>query len=260
MLSNSLSTSAKIADLYRVSPKIAEFCRCLFCLLVAHADDHGRLAGDEQTVKLKVDPITPRKIADFVAALHVMHEVGLITWYQVDDRKVIEITKFSEHQDLKGHEKRPWKLPPCPGPSAFIGLKQRNEPHWGILGKSGDTTKENLNEVKGSEGNLTQVGGDGDDRFDLFWSAYPKKAGKDAARKAFERRAVGDDLLARMLGAIDRQKVSRDWTKDGGQYIPHPATWLNAARWEDEPVVVGPEMSKATASVVEALKRDVTYD
>jgi hypothetical protein len=29
--------------------------------------------------------------------------------------------------------------------------------------------------------------------------------------------------------------VSADWTKNNGQYIPLPATYLNGRRWEDEP-------------------------
>jgi hypothetical protein len=29
-------------------------------------------------------------------------------------------------------------------------------------------------------------------------------------------------------------KNSQQWTKDGGQFIPMPATWLNGRRWEDE--------------------------
>jgi hypothetical protein len=127
MLSKSLSTSAKVARLYVVCPKLADWVRVLFPLMVAHADDHGRLQGDEQTVKLQVDPISPRRLSDFVAALHLMHEVGLITWYVVGDRKVIEIVKFFDHQDLKGHENRPWKLPPCPGPEALIGRNRRDE-------------------------------------------------------------------------------------------------------------------------------------
>src|SRR5687767_10304446 len=127
MLSKSLSTSAKIATLYKLCPKLADWCRALFPLLIAHADEHGRLQGDEQTVKLQVDPISPRKLPDFVAALHLLHEAGLITWYQVGDRKVIEIVKFGEHQDLKGHDKRPPKLPGCPGPDALIGRCRRDE-------------------------------------------------------------------------------------------------------------------------------------
>jgi hypothetical protein len=29
-------------------------------------------------------------------------------------------------------------------------------------------------------------------------------------------------------------KSSHDWSKDGGKYIPNPATWLNQGRWDDE--------------------------
>jgi hypothetical protein len=37
-----------------------------------------------------------------------------------------------------------------------------------------------------------------------------------------------------MLSAVEAQKQTDQWTKDGGQYIPHPSTWLNQGRWEDE--------------------------
>lgn len=72
-------------------------------------------------------------------------------------------------------------------------------------------------------------------RFDVFWSAYPKKSGKDAARRAFAKRKANDALLAEMLAAIAEQAKSPQWVKDGGQYIPNPATWLNEGRWQDEP-------------------------
>lgn len=72
-----------------------------------------------------------------------------------------------------------------------------------------------------------------DARFDEFWSAYPKKTGKDAAKKAFMARKPSPQLLADMLAAVAVQRQSRDWTKDGGQYIPNPATWLNQGRWMD---------------------------
>lgn len=69
--------------------------------------------------------------------------------------------------------------------------------------------------------------------FDQFWSAYPKKMAKDAAYRAFAKRKPSEALLATMLAAIERQKHSRQWLEDHGRYIPHPATWLNQARWED---------------------------
>jgi hypothetical protein len=70
--------------------------------------------------------------------------------------------------------------------------------------------------------------------FDAFWKAYPKKVGKDAASKAFAKRKPDDKLLKEILQAVELQKVSDQWTKDGGQYIPNPATWLNQGRWMDE--------------------------
>lgn len=67
--------------------------------------------------------------------------------------------------------------------------------------------------------------------FDAFWLAYPKKVGKDAARKAFEKVKAP---LETLLSAIEQQKCSRQWQEDGGQYIPNPSTWLNQGRWQDE--------------------------
>jgi len=37
------------------------------------------------------------------------------------------------------------------------------------------------------------------------------------------------------MAGLERSKVSEQWQRDGGQFIPHPATWLNGRRWEDQP-------------------------
>ena len=67
--------------------------------------------------------------------------------------------------------------------------------------------------------------------FDMFWIAYPKKVGKEAARKAW---AKANPELALVLNALEWQKVSPQWFKNNGQYIPNPSTWINQHRWEDE--------------------------
>jgi hypothetical protein len=73
--------------------------------------------------------------------------------------------------------------------------------------------------------------------FEEFWKAYPKKKAKDDALKAFTKRKPTRVLLDAMLRAIQEQSRSADWLKDRGQFIPYPATWLNAARWQDSDVV-----------------------
>lgn len=37
------------------------------------------------------------------------------------------------------------------------------------------------------------------------------------------------------MQSLEVQVNSKQWTKDNGQFIPHPSTWLNQSRWEDEP-------------------------
>ncbi|MUU13084.1 MAG: hypothetical protein EP146_18340 [Oscillibacter sp.] len=44
-----------------------------------------------------------------------------------------------------------------------------------------------------------------------------------------------------ILAALERQKCSDRWQRDGGQYIPDPTTWLNGRRWEDELFPAEPE-------------------
>lgn len=70
--------------------------------------------------------------------------------------------------------------------------------------------------------------------FDRFWAAYPKKKNKASARRAWRRLAPSLDLCRTMADALEKDKQSRAWQKNGGEYIPYPASWLNGRRWEDE--------------------------
>lgn len=72
-----------------------------------------------------------------------------------------------------------------------------------------------------------------DKLFSQFWEAYPKKKGKEAARKAWRKLSPDRELCRTMAKALKWQKQSPEWLKDNGQYIPYPATWLNGHRWED---------------------------
>lgn len=80
----------------------------------------------------------------------------------------------------------------------------------------------------------TRVRARGGALFDRFWAAYPRKASKGRAEKAFAKINPDEQLVGRMLAAIERAKTSEQWRKDGGQFIPHPATWLNDRGWEND--------------------------
>ena len=85
-------------------------------------------------------------------------------------------------------------------------------------------------------------------QFADFWEAYPKKVGKQEAEKAFRKAFPAGDEHNVTIPAIERHKRSAQWTKDGGQFIPNPATWLNQKRWEDEltPATAAPSPANST--------------
>lgn len=72
------------------------------------------------------------------------------------------------------------------------------------------------------------------DSFEKFWEAYPKKVGKQAAEKAFSKVKRPAETLVLILKALAWQCGSEQWQRDGGQYIPNPATYINQGRWDDE--------------------------
>ena len=70
--------------------------------------------------------------------------------------------------------------------------------------------------------------------FARFWESYPRKEAKQTAKKAFEKLNPDETLLQTMLEAIERSKGTAQWREENGRFIPHPATWINQRRWEDE--------------------------
>lgn len=113
----------------------------------------------------------------------------------------------------------------------------RNRKMQGTESSEGGTKSENANKVEeeSKEDRPPVVPRGTDMLFDRFWKAYPKKKGKESARRAWKKLAPDMALCRVMAEALDRQKRSVDWRRDGGQFIPYPATWLNGRRWEDDP-------------------------
>ena len=82
------------------------------------------------------------------------------------------------------------------------------------------------------------------DGFALFWQEYPRKAAEAAALKAWQKLSPSPELVERILAHVRDHKRSQDWIKNGGQFVPHPAKFLNEQRWEDDiPPDTGPGMA-----------------
>lgn len=68
--------------------------------------------------------------------------------------------------------------------------------------------------------------------FTMFYKDYPRKTGRAKALKAWLALNPSPELCEKIASALHAQKPQ--WSDP--KYIPHPATWLNGRRWEDEPL------------------------
>ena len=77
--------------------------------------------------------------------------------------------------------------------------------------------------------------------FDAWWAAYPRRRrnGKAQCRKKWAALKL-DAQAEQVMVALEAWKRSKDWTKDGGEFICGPHKWLNEQRYDDPPQAAAP--------------------
>lgn len=73
-------------------------------------------------------------------------------------------------------------------------------------------------------------------RFDDFWEVYPRKVNKKKAQQKWEKLEKNDELVDKIISDVRKRLEFKEWKKEEISYIPHPTTYLNGERWEDEVV------------------------
>lgn len=120
------------------------------------------------------------------------------------------------------------------------GSRNKQKPKKTQVVNSGNPNKTLTNNHKPLTNNHSN---NGQTEFDHFWNAYPRKTKKQDAARAFKKLKPDHALLTRILTHIaDRQRLG-DWEQK--EYIPHPTTFLNGKRWEDEIIPRGAAAPKA---------------
>ena|ERR1051326_1716361 len=92
-----------------------------------------------------------------------------------------------------------------------------------------------------------------DQAFNEFWALYPRKVGKLAAKKAWDKTRPTRELFEKMKATLAWQIE----TWDDPQFIPHPRTWIAQGRWDDEPplpTTTKPRLSQRTTNVLRGLQ------
>lgn len=67
--------------------------------------------------------------------------------------------------------------------------------------------------------------------FMQFWTIYPKKVDKKGSFRAFKNIKKLKEVFPVIIDALEIQKQSAQWTKENGQYIPNPTTYIHQERW-----------------------------
>lgn len=117
--------------------------------------------------------------------------------------------------------------------TGFNSQMEEVPPADGALVPPGDGQKDNSIEKNRKE-----------NMFDIFWKSYPRRLNKQQALKSFKRLNVDEKLLNIILSDINKRLKVKDWDIINIQYIPHPSTYLNNKRWEDESYPHGDLLTK----------------
>jgi len=220
--------------------------------LTTGADDQGRFDATPKVVLGACFPLFIGKIGerDIRAWLLELEQAGLIVLYTVGGRDYGFFRNWAKHQRTYGSKSKypdpdQASLPQSAGSCGESPRTPANPSSYPISEnrESRDENRESVN------GHLEVMG------FKKFWALYPRKKSKGNAESSWAKLKPTEQLQDRIFDGLERAKTSADWLKEGGQFIPYPASWLNAKGWEDEyrpPTLMSPQ----TVGITSFIERD----
>ena len=208
ILKESITTSSTIDNL-------SWQAECFFYRLIVNCDDFGRMDGRNAVLLARCFPLRIGKVKekDIQEWLRELITNDFIFMYK-NGTEYIQVKSWDKHQQIRAkRSKFPAYDDTC---------------HQLI---SGDF-KCYRNPIQ-SESESNPNPPVAYDYFADFWKEYPRKVAKADAVKAFAKLKMNDELMEVLMAGLYRATASESWLKDGGKFIPYPASWLNGRRWED---------------------------
>lgn len=212
--------------------------------------DAGHLEDDALRLKLQILPLDD---VDVRSLIEELVNTGRVVRIQVDGKPYLHVKRLSDHQKVDGR----W-TPRCPvcthlaSPKLTQTPARLTEPH---------PNSPNLNPVKESKGKESKGSStstaDAPDTFDTWWAEYPRKEAKGSAVKAY-RSALKKTTPDVLLATVKARKP--EWARGDKKFIPLPASWLNADRWEDEIVDLAHDGPPKLPSIAEVRRLEAERD
>ena len=209
--------------------KLSAFQETMFYRLIVNCDDYGRMDARPKILASKLFPLKDIRVNQIEDGLRALTSAELVIIYTVDGKPFLQMKTWECHQQIRAKKSK------YPAPES--GVIESDSTCNQMESSDGKCPRNPIQSESVSESNPNPSRGKGatvTEKFAKFWDAYPRKTAKSEAMKAFAKLNPDDSLMETIMNAIEKQKQSDQWKRDGGQYIPHPATWLNQQRWEDE--------------------------
>ena len=242
--------------------RLTPFEETVFARMIVNCDDFGRMDGRASVVCSRLF-VTRRSIREktVMAAVKRLEEEGLILCYAVEGRPYIQMQGWGKHQRIRNQRSK-FPAPPDPAQAqkgeslayaqapqeqtavaADCGQLPSNAADGGlypIQSNANSNTNWNPKENLSLKSNPSPNDAHSErmrrerENFQIFWKAYPKKINKQRAWEAYLQSGAAEMDQQRLLAALEDQKVSENWRKEAGRYIPKPVDWLTDGRWEEE--------------------------
>lgn len=225
MIRQAISRSHSFASLSTQS-------QVLFCMMIPHFNGHGKMNGEPHYIKGEVCPLVAWATVETIAkCLEEISDKTKMKWFEKNGLKYLHALDWNEHQDIRtdrlGDDFLPGYIPETPG-------SIRREVEVEVEVEEEDELKPKPPRARVVKVTRADAQALENPDFRAFWAAYPNKKARFRALKVWEHLKPDLPTQKTILLALERFKRTSGWTKDGGQFIPHPATWLNQRRWEDE--------------------------
>lgn len=229
--------------LYELEAETGLPVRLAFAGLFTASDRGGYFKWRPRELKLDV---MPYDMIDFSRVMDALGTRGFLVKYRVADEWFGLIPTFTKHQVINNRE-RASDLPQIEDAEEFFQFSTNEnndllsrQPR--VIDASATREGNAQGEGKGREGKGTgrerEVGkptkDDFEESFGVFWKLYPNKVGKPKALAKWLQIKPGDEMFAEIIRGLGMHCQSLQWTKDNGEFIPHPTTWLNRQGWNDE--------------------------
>lgn len=200
--------------------------RLLFIGLWMIADREGRI--EKRPLRIKAEIFPYENSLDIHRELTVIERLGFIQTYTFEGQEYLQVLNFKIHQNPH-HTEAKSKLPDISDGCIVTVNSPLNNGEYPADSLIPDSLiQEDILIRVPRKKSLSYS-----EPFEQFWASYPRKVEKPKAFAAWKEQRINGELPT-IISQVEAYKMTHDWKKDNGKWIPYPERFIKRRKWEDE--------------------------